>query len=82
IWKRAEEQSSLWTDVRKMRVTGNLTMIKSDGKGDNARWYEEDEIVDTDQLGFGELNLTGCELAKAFQVSWKLRKMAVPQFEA
>lgn len=82
IWKRAEEQSSLWTDVRKMRVTGNLTMIKSDGNGDNARWYEEDEIVDTDQLGFGELNLTGCELAKAIQVSWKLRKMAVQQFEA
>ncbi|GLY09593.1 phage major capsid protein [Pseudobacillus badius] len=82
IWKRAEEQSSLWADVRKLRVKGEMTMIKSDGNGDDARWYMEDETVDTDKLGFGEFNLTGCELAKAIQVSWKLRKMAVAEFEA
>lgn len=80
IWRRAEEQYPLWADVRKLRVRGNLTMIKSDGNAVNARWYDEDTKVETDKLGFGELNLTGCELAKAIQVTWKLRKMAIEDF--
>lgn len=82
IWKRAEEQSSLWTDVRKLRVRGELTLLGSDNTGDDARWYTEDDEVDTDKLGFADLNLTGCELAKAIQVTWKLRKMALPEFES
>lgn len=82
IWKRAEEQYPLWADVRKLRVSGNLTMIKSDGNGINGKWYDEEDTVDTDQLGFGQIDLTGCELAKAIQVTWKLRKMALPEFEA
>ena len=81
IWKRAEEVSTLWADTRKLRVRGELTIITG-GNSADARWYDEDETVDTDKLGFGELNLTGCELAKAVQVSWKLRKMALPEFEA
>ncbi|MGN7309911.1 phage major capsid protein [Alkalicoccobacillus gibsonii] len=81
IWTRAEEESSLWADVRKMFVTGNLTMIKGD-PSDDAKWYDESDTVDTDELGFGELNLTGCELAKAVAVTWKLKKMSVQQFEA
>ncbi|NAP00447.1 phage major capsid protein [Halomonas sp. MG34] len=81
IWKRAEEESSLWADVRKMFVTGNLTMLKGD-PSDDAKWYDEDDTVDTDKLGFGELNLTGCELAKAVAVTWKLKKMSVQQFES
>ncbi|MCM3536589.1 phage major capsid protein [Priestia endophytica] len=82
IWRRAEEQYPLWADVRKLRVSGNLTMLKSDGNSVDGRWYTEDEIVDTDKLGFGQMDLTGCELAKAIQVTWKLKKMALPEFEA
>jgi HK97 family phage major capsid protein len=82
IWKRAEEQYPLWADARKFRVTGDLSMAKSDGNAIDGKWYDEEDVVDTDQLGFGELNLTGCELAKAIQVTWKLRKMAVSDFEA
>src|SRR5690625_2468079 len=81
IWKRAEEQYPLWADVRKLRVKGNLTMIKGNNSA-VARWYEEDEVVDTDELGFGTLELTGVELAKAVQVTWKLRKMAIQEFVA
>jgi HK97 family phage major capsid protein len=82
IWKRAEEQYPLWADVRKFRVPGNLSMIKSDGNAVDGRWYTEDEKVDTDKLGFGQLDLTGCELAKAIQVTWKLKKMALSEFES
>ncbi|MFL7940806.1 phage major capsid protein [Priestia megaterium] len=82
IWKRAEEQYPLWADVHKFRVPGNLSMLKSDGNSVDARWYTEDQTVDTDKLGFGQLDLTGCELAKAIQVTWKLKKMALAEFEA
>lgn len=81
IWKRAEDQYPLWSDVRKLRVKGHLSMIKSDGNAVDARWYTEDEKVDTDKLGFGMLDLVGCELAKAIQVTWKLRKMSIQEFE-
>lgn len=81
IWKRADELSSLWADVRKLRVRGELTMIKGSNSADG-RWYDEADTVDTDQLAFGELNLKGNELAKAIQVSWKLKKMAVAEFES
>jgi len=81
IWKRAEEESSLWADVQKMFVTGNLTMLKGD-PSDDAKWYDESGTVDTDKLGFGEVNLTGCELAKAVAITWKLKKMSVQQFES
>jgi HK97 family phage major capsid protein len=82
IWKRAEDEHPLWADVRKFNVKGNLSMIKSNGNSADAKWYDEPTVVDTDQLGFGELDLTGCELAKAVQVTWKLKKMGLNEFEA
>lgn len=81
IWKRAEEQYPLWADVRKLRVNGNLSLLKGSASAD-AEWYEEEDIVDTDQLAFGTLELTGCELAKAVTVTWKLKKMAIEDFIA
>src|SRR5690606_6633136 len=47
-----------------------------------AEWYVEADEVDSKELGFGSVNLTGCELARDIQVTWKLRKMAIPEFEA
>lgn len=80
IWRRAEESYPLWADVDKLRVRGNLTMKKSDGNHIDARWYDEPTKVETDKLGFGTMELTGCELAKAIEVTWKLKKMAVNDF--
>ena len=82
IWERAEELHPLWADVNKMRVRGELSMLKKSGETDDARWYTEDEEVETDRLQFGQAELTGCELAKAIQVTWKLKKMAIQEFEA
>lgn len=79
IWKRAEDISALWAAVNKLRVRGNLTLITGE-KSENARFYDEATTVETDELKFGELNLTGHELAKAIQVSWKLKKMSVEDF--
>lgn len=81
IWKRAEEVSALWSAVNKLRVRGNITLITGENS-EKARFYDEADKVETDELKFGELNLTGHELAKAIQVSWKLKKMAIQDFVA
>lgn len=81
IWKRAEESYPLWADVRKFAVNGTLTMKRFDGiRAGDAAWYEEDEAVVDEENAFSEINLTGCELAKSVNVSWKLRAMAISEF--
>lgn len=81
IWKRAEEAYPLWADVRKFNVRGTLTMKKHTGiNAGDAAWYDESTATADEENAFGEISLTGCELAKAVTVSWKLRAMAVAEF--
>lgn len=81
IWKRAEEMYPLLADVKKYNVKGTLTIKKHTGiTAGDATWYDEDTSTADEQNAFGELTLTGCELAKAITVSWKLRSMATEEF--
>jgi HK97 family phage major capsid protein len=81
IWKRAEEMYPLLGDIRKYNVKGTLVINRHDSiaLGD-AAWYDEDTATADEKNVFGQLTLTGCELAKAITVSWKLRAMAVEDF--
>lgn len=81
IWKRAEEMYPLLADIRKYNVRGTLVMNKhtSIAEGD-AAWYDEATATADEKNVFGQLTLTGCELAKAITVSWKLRAMATEEF--
>ncbi|MEY8559595.1 phage major capsid protein [Jeotgalicoccus halotolerans] len=81
IWARAEEVSVLWSRVNKFRIRGNITLLTG-GKSDKARFYDEETEVVSDKLEFGEINLTGHELAKAIEVTWKLKKMSIEDFIA
>jgi len=81
IWKRAAENHPLWAAVRKFNVRGTLTMKKHTGiTAGDAAWYDEATPTADEQNAFAEISLTGCELAKAVTVSWKLRAMAVADF--
>ncbi|MDC2866519.1 phage major capsid protein [Bacillus sp. BP-3] len=81
IWKRAEEMYPFLADVRKFSVRGTLTMKKhvSIDAGD-AAFYSESTATADEQNTFGEISLSGCELAKAITISWKLRSMATEEF--
>ena len=81
IWSRAEEMYPLLGDIKKYNVKGTLVINKhtSIAEGD-AAWYDEDTATADEKNIFGQLTLTGCELAKAVTVSWKLRAMAVEDF--
>jgi HK97 family phage major capsid protein len=80
IWKEAGELFPILGDVRMTFVPGDLTIIKETNAGNDAEWYDEDDEVNDSEFGFGELNLTGCELAKSIPISWKLRKMSIDAF--
>ena len=79
IWKEIGETYPLWDDVRKLHVKGNLTMVKGDTSTD-AKWYDEKTETEDGKEEFGTLNLTGCELARAITVSWKLKAMSMDAF--
>lgn len=81
IWKRAEEMYPLLADVKKYNVKGTLVINKHTAiaKGD-AAWYDEATATADEENTFGQLTLTGCELAKAITVTWKLRSMATEDF--
>jgi len=81
IWKRAEEMYPLLADVKKYNVRGTLIINKHTAiDAGDATWYDEDTATADEKNVFGQLTLTGCELAKAITVSWKLRAMAVEDF--
>ncbi|MFD1176871.1 phage major capsid protein [Paenibacillus puldeungensis] len=81
IWKRAEEMYPLLADVRKFSVSGTLTMKKHTGiAAGDAAFYDEATATADEQNNFGEITLSGCELAKAITITWKLRSMAMEEF--
>ena len=81
IWKRAEEMYPLLGDIKKYNVRGTLVMNKHTAiDAGDAAWYDEATATNDEKNVFDQLTLTGCELAKAITVSWKLRAMAVEDF--
>lgn len=80
IWEKAEQTSSLWADVNKFKVKGILTLVTGE-KNKNATWYEESTVVESEELKFGTVELSGYELAKSITVSWKLKTMAINELE-
>lgn len=81
IWKRAEEQYPMVADVRKYSVSGTLTINKHTAiNSGDAAWYQEAAAIDDEQNTFAQVTLSGCELAKAITVSWKLKSMAIAEF--
>ena len=81
IWKRATEMYPFLADVKKFNVRGTLTIKKHSGiSAGDAAFYAEGTATEDEQNTFAELTLSGCELAKAITITWKLRSMAVEEF--
>ncbi|HUM43881.1 MAG TPA: phage major capsid protein [Fervidobacterium sp.] len=81
IWKRAAEMYPLLGDVRKFNVRGTLTLKKHTGiAAGDAKFYDEETTTEDEKNIFAEITLSGCELAKAITITWKLRSMAMEEF--
>lgn len=79
IWDLIEEEHPIWADAQKTYVKGNYTMVVSSASTD-AAWYDEATATGDGTETIVEINLVGCELARAITVSWKLREMAIADF--
>ena len=79
IWEEAGNLYPYFNDVSKTYVNGVLAVIQEDTSSD-AGWYEEETATEDGKETFKEFTLSGCELARAVTISWKLREMAVEDF--
>lgn len=82
IWQEIGEAHPILKALNMTFIPGDVTIDKETVSGEDGDWYDEATEVAEGTLGFGTVNLTGCELAKDITVSWKLKKMSVPEFIA
>ncbi len=80
IWKEIGDLHPILSDLRKTNIEGDVTFLKSNKKTSDADWVDEDEESKDEKLGFGKLELTGCELIKSVSVTWKMKKMSINDF--
>lgn len=82
IWARATDGYSFLADVKRLNVKGELRMIRHKAiESGDATWYVESTPTADEKNTFDDLVLKGNELSKAVTVSWKLRAMAMDDFE-
>ena len=77
--KVAEKASPIYRDIRKMNVPGNVDFPYLFG-ADDAEWYAESSTTKNEGQEYKNIKLTGHELAKAIEITWKAEAMTVEGF--
>lgn len=77
--KIAEEQSPIYRDITKLNVNGNVDLPYLFA-ADDAEWYVEATATKNEGQEYRNLKLTGHELAKAIEITWKAEAMTVEGF--
>lgn len=77
--KIAEKASPIYRDIRKMNVPGNVDFPYLFG-ADDAEWYAETTTTKNEGQEYKNIKLTGHELAKAIEITWKAEAMTVEGF--
>lgn len=80
IWRKVGELYPFYQDCFKMSVKGNFELIKEKTSPD-AKWYDEATATEDGEEGLEKYQLAGCKLARSIDVSWKLKKMSMDDFE-
>ena len=77
--KIAQEQSPIYRDITKLNVNGNIDLPYLFAS-DDAEWYAEITATKNEGQEYRNLKLTGHELAKAIEITWKAEAMTVEGF--
>ena len=77
--KIAEKASPIYRDIRKMNIPGNVDFPYLFG-ADDAEWYAETSTTKNEGQKYKNIKLTGHELAKAIEITWKAEAMTVEGF--
>lgn len=82
IWARAMEGYGVLEDLNRLHVKGELRMVRHKAiEAGDAAWYVEATSTEDEKNTFDDVVLKGHELSKAVTISWKLRAMAMDDFE-
>ena len=79
IWTEMEELHPIIADLAGTNIPGDVDILLESTAGNDGAWYDEDAVT-AEKVVNTKITLKGCELAKAIEVSWKLKKMAVDEF--
>lgn len=77
--KIVEELSPIYRDITKLNVNGNVDLPYLFA-ADDAEWYAEVTTTKNEGQEYKNLKLTGHELAKAVEITWKAENMTVEGF--
>lgn len=80
IWAEIGETHPIFGDITPTFIPGKVTIIKEENEMSDAEWVDEDTEGNDDEVGFGTIDLDGCELVKSIKISWKLKKMSIDAF--
>ncbi len=79
LLKLAEEASPIYRDITKLNINGNIDLPYLFG-ADDAEWYAEANSTKNEGQEYRNIKLTGHELAKAIEITWKAEAMTVEGF--
>lgn len=79
LMKLANEASPFYRDITKLNVPGNIDLPYLFA-ADDAEWYAESTSTKNEGQEYKNLKLTGHELAKAIEITWKAEAMTVDGF--
>ena len=79
--KIAEKTSPIYRDIRKLNINGNVDFPYLFG-ADDAEWYAETTTTKNEGQEYKNIKLTGHELAKAIEITWKAEAMTAEGFIA
>jgi HK97 family phage major capsid protein len=77
--KIAEKVSPIYRDIRKLNINGNVDFPYLFG-ADDAEWYAETSTTKNEGQEYKNIKLTGHELAKAIEITWKAEAMTIEGF--
>lgn len=77
--KMIEQASPIYRDIRKLNVNGNVDFPYLFA-ADDAEWYAEMTTTKNEGQEYKNIKLTGHELAKAIEITWKAESMTVDGF--
>lgn len=79
-WVKMQEQASpIYRDIRKLNINGNIDFPYLFG-ADDSEWYSETTTTNNEGQEYKNIKLTGHELSKAIEITWKAEAMTVEGF--
>lgn len=79
LMERLEKQSPIFRDIRKLAVAGNVELPYIH-ESDDASWTVELTSTVNEGIEFKSVKLTGHELVKNIDITWKAEKMTIDSF--